>query len=31
LIYNVAAANKVQGITIDRHGFPTFYDAWVRT
>lgn len=31
LIYNVAASNKVHGISIDTHGFPTLYDTWVDT
>jgi peptide/nickel transport system substrate-binding protein len=30
LVYSVAAANKVQGITIDVHGFPNFNDAWIQ-
>jgi peptide/nickel transport system substrate-binding protein len=31
LIYNLAAASRVQGITIDVHGFPVFHGAWIRT
>jgi peptide/nickel transport system substrate-binding protein len=30
LIYSVAAANRVQGITVDVHGFPVFSDAWLQ-
>jgi peptide/nickel transport system substrate-binding protein len=30
LIYSVAAANRVQGITVDAHGFPVFSDAWLQ-
>ena len=30
LIYPVAAANNVQGIAIDTHGFPVFNDAWIQ-
>jgi peptide/nickel transport system substrate-binding protein len=31
LLYTVASANKVQGIGIDVHGFPVFYDSWLRS
>ncbi|HYP97503.1 MAG TPA: ABC transporter substrate-binding protein [Polyangiaceae bacterium] len=30
LVYSVAAANQVQGLAIDTHGFPVFNDAWLR-
>jgi len=30
LIYSVAAANEVQDIVIDTHGFPVFNDTWLR-
>ncbi len=30
LNYSVAAANNVQGIAIDAHGFPVFSDAWLQ-
>lgn len=30
LIYSVAAANSVQGLAIDAHGFPLFNDAWIQ-
>ncbi len=30
LTYSVAAANNVEGITIDAHGFPVFNDAWLQ-
>lgn len=30
LLYTVAAARRVQGIRVDAHGFPSFYDAWIR-
>jgi peptide/nickel transport system substrate-binding protein len=29
LLYNVASAARVRGISIDVHGFPLFYDAWI--
>jgi peptide/nickel transport system substrate-binding protein len=29
LLYNVASAARVRGISIDVHGFPLFYDAWL--
>jgi peptide/nickel transport system substrate-binding protein len=31
LMYSVAAADRVEGIAIDRHGFPNFYDSWIRS
>lgn len=30
LKYSIAAANNVQGIAIDAHGFPVLSDAWVQ-
>lgn len=30
LVYSVAAANSVQGLAIDTHGFPVFNDAWIQ-
>jgi len=30
LVYSVAAANNVQGIVIDTHGFPVFNDTWLQ-
>ena len=30
LTYSVAAANKVQGLAIDVHGFPVFNDTWLQ-
>jgi peptide/nickel transport system substrate-binding protein len=30
LVYSVAAANQVQGLAIDVHGFPVFNDTWLR-
>jgi len=30
LVYSVAAANGVQGISIDVHGFPNFTDTWLK-
>ena len=29
LMYSVAAARGVEGIAIEQHGFPVFYDAWI--
>jgi peptide/nickel transport system substrate-binding protein len=29
LLYNLAAASGVKGITIDAHGFPEFHGAWL--
>jgi peptide/nickel transport system substrate-binding protein len=29
LIYNVAAASRVEGIAIDTHGFPSFHGTWI--
>lgn len=31
LMYTVASATRVEGISIDRHGFPSFYDSWVHS
>jgi peptide/nickel transport system substrate-binding protein len=31
LMYTVATSDRVRGIAIDVHGFPSFYDAWIRT
>jgi peptide/nickel transport system substrate-binding protein len=31
LMYSVATATRVQGIAIDQHGFPIFYDSWIRS
>jgi peptide/nickel transport system substrate-binding protein len=31
LEYTIVARSNVKGIAIDRHGFPVFYDAWVRS
>jgi len=30
LVYSVAAANRVQGLAIDVHGFPVFSDTWIQ-
>ena len=30
LVYSVAAANNVQGVAIDAHGFPVFNDVWLQ-
>jgi len=30
LVYSVAAANQVQGLAIDTHGFPVFNDTWLQ-
>lgn len=30
LLYTVAAANQVQGLAIDAHGFPVFNDTWLK-
>jgi peptide/nickel transport system substrate-binding protein len=30
LVYSVAAANQVQGLAIDSHGFPVFNDTWLQ-
>jgi peptide/nickel transport system substrate-binding protein len=30
LTYTVAAANNVQGVAVDAHGFPVFSDAWLQ-
>ncbi|MEY4575884.1 MAG: hypothetical protein RL701_587, partial [Pseudomonadota bacterium] len=30
LLYSIATAERVQGIRIDPHGFPVFYDTWLR-
>ncbi len=30
LIYSIAAANNVQGLVIDVHGFPVFNDTWLQ-
>lgn len=30
LVYSVAAANNVQGLVIDTHGFPVFNDTWLQ-
>ncbi|MDB4974212.1 MAG: peptide transporter [Myxococcaceae bacterium] len=30
LQYTVATSSKVQDLSIDQHGFPTFYEAWIR-
>lgn len=29
LLYNIATTDKVNGITIDTHGFPEFHGAWL--
>ena len=31
LKYNVAVAKNVHGLAIDVHGFPSFYDGWLRS
>ncbi len=31
LIYFIATNAKVEGVQIDAHGFPVFYNAWIRT
>jgi peptide/nickel transport system substrate-binding protein len=31
LTYTIVARANVNGIAIDRHGFPVFYDSWVRS
>ncbi len=31
LVYSVVARANVRGIAIDRHGFPVFFDSWVRS
>jgi peptide/nickel transport system substrate-binding protein len=31
LTYRIVARNGVQGIVVDQHGFPVFFDAWVRS
>jgi peptide/nickel transport system substrate-binding protein len=30
LSYSIAAANNVQGVAVDAHGFPVFSDAWLQ-
>jgi peptide/nickel transport system substrate-binding protein len=29
LLYNLAVAKRVQGVTIDAHGLPEFRDTWL--
>ncbi|MET0238991.1 MAG: ABC transporter substrate-binding protein [Sphingobium sp.] len=29
LLYNVVTAGNTHGVTLDAHGFPSFYNAWV--
>ena len=31
LQYSIVSRSGVEGITIDRHGFPVFFDAWTRS
>ena len=31
LEYSVVARESIEGIAIDRHGFPLFFDAWIRS